>query len=62
MKILSQFPPFLFEFWYLPTTLAFEATPVALTEVAGRITILQPNRALGYPYTLVLSHIITLPL
>ena len=59
MQILSQVPPFLFEFRYLPATLAPEATSVAFTKVAGRITVLLINGALGYPYTLVLSHIIT---
>jgi len=59
MQILSQLPPFLFEFWYLPATLASKVTPVAFTEVAGRITVLLPNRALGYSDTLVFGHIIT---
>jgi len=50
---------FLFEFWYLPATLTPEATPVAFTEVAGRITVLLPNRALSYTNIVVPSHIIT---
>ena len=47
--------PFLFEFWYLPAPLASEATAVAFTPVAGRITVLLLNRALSYPYTFTVS-------
>ena len=53
-------PPSLFEFWYLPATLAPEATSVAFTPVAGRITVLLPNRTLGYSHAFTVSHIITL--
>ena len=52
-------PLFLLEFRYLPTTLASKATSVTLTEVAGRITVLLPNRALDYPHTFTVSYIIT---
>ncbi len=52
-------PLFLFEFRYLPATLAPEATSVAFTKVAGRIAVLLINGAPGYPYTLRLSHIVT---
>ena len=49
---------FLFEFGYLPAPLAPEATSVTLTEAAGRITIVLPNRALGHPHALTVSHTI----
>jgi len=51
--------PFLFEFWYLPTTLTSETTSVALAEVAGRITVLLVNRALGYSYPFAVFHLFT---
>jgi len=51
-------PLFLFEFRYLPTTLASEATSVAFTKIAGRITVLLSNGALGYSHTLAFSHLI----
>jgi hypothetical protein len=50
---------FLFEFGYLSATLAFEATSVAFTPVAGRITICLSYRALGYPHPSSVSHLIT---
>ena len=52
----QMLPASLFEFWYLPTTLASEATSVAFTPVARRVTVLLPNRALGYPHAFTVSH------
>jgi len=51
--------PFFFELRYLPALLAPGVASVTFTPVAGRITILLPNRALGDSYALAFSHITT---
>jgi len=56
LYLCSSCPPSLFKFWDLPTTLASKATSVASAEVARRITVFLPNRALGYPHTFTISH------
>jgi hypothetical protein len=49
--------PSAFEFWYLPTALAFEVTSTAFTKVTRWVTVFQSDEAICYPYTLVFVHV-----